>query len=78
MYGHPVPAMAFCTVLCEIKKSLDGMCNIMVGVEDAFKINRVVERFKGKRKTPQNRIGYNASHTLFDITCQIPNENNKS
>lgn len=28
------------------KKSLDGMCDIMVRVEDASKINRIVERFK--------------------------------
>jgi hypothetical protein len=28
------------------KKSLDGMCDIMVKVEDASKINRIVERFK--------------------------------
>ncbi len=28
------------------KKSLDGMCDIMVRVEDAAKINRIVERFK--------------------------------
>ena len=28
------------------KKSLDGMCDIMVRAEDASKINRVVERFK--------------------------------
>lgn len=28
------------------KKSLDGMCDIMVRAEDAAKINRIVERFK--------------------------------
>ena len=28
------------------KKSLDGMCDIMVRAEDASKINRIVERFK--------------------------------
>lgn len=28
------------------KKSLDGMCDIMVRTEDASKINRIVERFK--------------------------------
>lgn len=28
------------------KKSIDGMCDIMVRVEDAPKINRIVERFK--------------------------------
>ncbi len=28
------------------KKSIDGMCDIMVRVEDASKINRIVERFK--------------------------------
>lgn len=28
------------------KKSLDGMCDIMARVEDASKINRIVERFK--------------------------------
>lgn len=28
------------------KKNLDGMCDIMVRVEDASKINRIVERFK--------------------------------
>lgn len=28
------------------KKSLDGMCDIMVRIEDAAKINRIVERFK--------------------------------
>ena len=28
------------------KKSIDGMCDIMVRAEDASKINRIVERFK--------------------------------
>lgn len=28
------------------KKNLDGMCDVMVRVEDAAKINRIVERFK--------------------------------
>jgi hypothetical protein len=28
------------------KKSIDGMCDVMVRVEDASKINRIVERFK--------------------------------
>jgi hypothetical protein len=28
------------------KKSLDGMCDVMVRAEDASKINRIVERFK--------------------------------